>query len=155
MLHPPVPQPGEMEDVVWLHRDWLAWAVRAGPQQAGGFGIPGPYSLANRLIHGWLDAGAQLGGEWAGASFPQVRRGLGVRLGWFWSGSVLGCAALTGRGAGRGGAGRTGWAVAPARAPASHMWPRGWACALDGFGWRWSASDPVTTPKTNNCVLRV
>ncbi|WIA32279.1 hypothetical protein OEZ86_003125 [Tetradesmus obliquus] len=54
-LQPPVPQEGEMEDVRWFHRDWLSWALQQGPEAApGGFMIPGEYSLAYRLITGWL-----------------------------------------------------------------------------------------------------
>lgn len=88
-----------MEDVRWFHRDWLRAAAAgsnsslnsdsdsdlntngggggapvhgAGPG-AGvdfrGFEVPGPYSLAHRLITGWLREEAR---PWAGDTLPQV-----------------------------------------------------------------------------------
>ncbi|GBF93962.1 hypothetical protein Rsub_06211 [Raphidocelis subcapitata] len=116
-LEEPVPQPGEMEDVRWFHRDWIRAAMEAaaagsstdgsdggggdgssgggggapdaGPGARcgdfGGFQIPGPYSLAHRLITGWLDGGGGGGnggcgdGEaWAGDAVPQVSIGAGT-----------------------------------------------------------------------------
>lgn len=105
LLPAPVPQPGEMEDVRWFHRDYLTTATagavpglagRAGGGDGGGGSggggggagpgagsdrrgllIPGPYSLAHRLISGWLvgeggRGGAPGGGGWAGDALPQV-----------------------------------------------------------------------------------
>jgi hypothetical protein len=117
----PVPQPNEMEDVRWFHRDWLAAADLAAAAAAaaggngagsngagggsgggvarsmddplspaawgagpgagldfGGFQIPGGYSLAHRLITGWLrESGSGGGGgrgeSWSGDLLPQVR----------------------------------------------------------------------------------
>jgi hypothetical protein len=102
-LPAPVPQPGEMDDVCWFHRDWLRAATAAaaaaaapaaassdgsgdagpgpappafdaGPGTAvdyGGFDIPGGYSLAHRLITGWLREDTPE--PWAGDALPQAR----------------------------------------------------------------------------------
>ncbi|PNW74028.1 hypothetical protein CHLRE_13g582476v5 [Chlamydomonas reinhardtii] len=54
----PVVDEDEMEDVRWFHRDWVR-AVFAAPggalsvSGAGKFNVPGPYSLAFRLITAW------------------------------------------------------------------------------------------------------
>ena len=132
-LPAPAPQPGEMDDVRWFHRDWLRAAVAvaagggggsggswysdanggsssgngggsgggapasdylrqleqcgAGPGACagdfGGFQIPGPYSLAHRLISSWLAeapaassssscSGGGGGEAWPGDALPQV-----------------------------------------------------------------------------------
>ena len=113
-LTTPIPQPGEMEDVRWFHRDWLAWALQLGPDRApASFAIPGtfqlpagfvapcwgfaarvalkappelpcrcrtpagPYSLAHKLITGWMAASQQV--PWAGSDFPQVLIDEGVQ----------------------------------------------------------------------------
>lgn len=59
-LPPTVPQPGEMQQVRWFHKDWLRQMVyesapklRCLPDRSS-FTIPGSYSLANMLITGWL-----------------------------------------------------------------------------------------------------
>ncbi|KAG2443562.1 hypothetical protein HXX76_001914 [Chlamydomonas incerta] len=76
----PVVDEDEMEDVRWFHRDWVR-AVFAAPggalsvSGAGRFNVPGPYSLAFRLITAWAGAlpGAAVekldgGGAGSGAS---------------------------------------------------------------------------------------
>jgi phosphohistidine phosphatase len=106
-----------MEDVRWFHRDWINAAVARGAAAAaagsggsgsggfdagpgsdpdfGGFEIPGPYSLAHKLITGWLREGSSSsssGGSgddasssgssarqaWAGDEMPQVSIASGV-----------------------------------------------------------------------------
>ncbi|PNH05742.1 hypothetical protein TSOC_007972, partial [Tetrabaena socialis] len=104
----------ELADVRWFHRDWLrAVALRpqpggaeagaaggAGAKAAGGaageaaggravagageFNVPGPWSLAHRLILGWAGEGGgggsgggggareEAGEAWVGDAFPQV-----------------------------------------------------------------------------------
>ncbi|KAG2452315.1 hypothetical protein HYH02_003339 [Chlamydomonas schloesseri] len=57
----PVVDEDEMEDVRWFHRDWVR-TVFAAPggalsvSGAGKFNVPGPYSLAFRLITAWAGA---------------------------------------------------------------------------------------------------
>lgn len=71
------PQVDEMEDVRWFHKDWMTTTLNPAAQpndQHGGRGtfmIPGPYSLANQLITGWLTA-QQRQPSWPGDSVPQV-----------------------------------------------------------------------------------
>ncbi|KAG1662836.1 hypothetical protein FOA52_010627 [Chlamydomonas sp. UWO 241] len=82
-------QEDEMADTRWFHRDYMA-ATAAAPEKFK-FHIPGRYSLASRLINGWLagassaETGPALGagaaasgarneesGGWAGDALPQV-----------------------------------------------------------------------------------
>ncbi|GLC73499.1 hypothetical protein PLESTF_001384300 [Pleodorina starrii] len=63
----------ELADVRWFHRDWLQAVFRApggaaSVPGAGRFNIPGPYSLAYRLITSW--AGIRPGGGAAAAAPP-------------------------------------------------------------------------------------
>ncbi|KXZ47337.1 hypothetical protein GPECTOR_36g61 [Gonium pectorale] len=80
----PAADEDELADVRWFHRDWLR-AVFASPAGAatvpgaGRFNIPGPYSLAYRLITSWVGArpgaaaaAAGAADSWVGDSIPQV-----------------------------------------------------------------------------------
>ncbi|GLI61824.1 hypothetical protein VaNZ11_004336, partial [Volvox africanus] len=55
----PVADQEELQDVRWFHRDWLHAVFRTpggavSLPGAGSFNIPGPYSLAYRLITSWV-----------------------------------------------------------------------------------------------------
>eukprot|EP00798_Chlamydomonas_sp_ICE-L_P018942 gene18942-25510_t len=67
----------ELEDTRWFHRDWLRAATsREGVADMGPFNIPGPYSLASRLIKGWLAEGQS--DPWTGDQVDQVQIDQGV-----------------------------------------------------------------------------
>ncbi|KAL6757339.1 hypothetical protein V8C86DRAFT_2626918 [Haematococcus lacustris] len=85
----------ELEDCKWFHRDWLH-ACLLGPNRGqvpgqADFHVPGPWSLAHRLIHTWLAArdtapGAAghtntdllSPGRWSGEEVPQVAIDVGT-----------------------------------------------------------------------------
>ncbi len=76
-----------MEDVRWFHRDWLHQALHSAASAEGSFNIPSSYSLANRLVLGWLpsqhsqqvqDADAAAAWQAAEEQLPAVSFDIGV-----------------------------------------------------------------------------
>lgn len=67
-----------MADVRWFRREYVAAVLRGNPlpsHTALGLNVPGPYSLANRLISGWALPGSDALEPWVGDQLPQVSRG--------------------------------------------------------------------------------